>query len=180
VVLRPPVCELVGEAALLQLAAERALASEVEVAYELLRQRRTALREACRRHIRRGCAHHRDPIGSSLVEEAAILDCDGRLPKLRVDAAQRHRRVHDQRADRREANSVGRVQNRRPAGPVRLQAVEVAHDEEVRAVEMDLERDPADERGENRGARYEPLPRTRPVRERPFQSCQFPSTLVLG
>jgi hypothetical protein len=137
--LRPAVGELVGETALLQLAPDGPLAAEIEVPHELLRQRRAALGDARRRHVRDRGAHHRHPVRAALVVEATVLDRDRRLRQLRVDPAQGHGLVDDRRAERGEALPVGGVEIGAPADAVLLQPAEIAGDEEVRAALMDLQ-----------------------------------------
>ena len=164
--LRPPVRELVGEAALLELSPDRPLAAEVEVAHELLRQRRAALCDARGRHVGDGGTQHCDPVRAALLVEAPVLDRDGRLRELRIDPVQGNGLVHDGRAERCEPGPVGRVQRRAPADAVRLQPAEIASDEEVRAAAMDLQGDGSDERGQEHRRREQPPAPRRPVGQR--------------
>src|SRR6185437_8277012 len=78
--LRPDAGELLGEAHLLDLARDRPLVrADVEVADELLRERRAALHDST--GLRVGIQRARDAlvVERAVLPETAILDRDGRL-----------------------------------------------------------------------------------------------------
>src|SRR5437763_12200824 len=93
--LAPAPGQPIGRAALLQLAPDRLLTAEVEVAHQLLGQGRAPLGDAARSHIRESGAQHGQPVGAARVVEAAIFDRDSCLRQLPVDPAYRYRLVID-------------------------------------------------------------------------------------
>ena len=90
-VLRPVVAEPHGEARLDELPAERPLlVSDVEVADQLLRDRRAALDDAAGADITEEGAADRLEVDAAVTVEAAVLDRDRRSLHPRADVGQRH------------------------------------------------------------------------------------------
>src|SRR6476661_2595376 len=73
-VLRPPVAELDRETGLLDLALERLLAARVEVAHELLGDRRSTLEHLAGAQIAPERARDPDVVDTAVLVEAAIFD----------------------------------------------------------------------------------------------------------
>ena len=77
--LRPLAVELRGETRLLHLALNRLLARDVEVADELLRDRRPSFDDRPSLDVGNSCSRDSFEIDAAVIEEAAVLDRDGRL-----------------------------------------------------------------------------------------------------
>ena len=76
--LRPLLRQLDREAGLLDLAVERLLLADVEVAHELLRDRRAALDDLPGAEVRPRSARDADVVDAAVLLEAPVLDRDGR------------------------------------------------------------------------------------------------------
>src|SRR5581483_8136829 len=117
--LRPVLVELDREAGLLDLALERPLLRDVEVANELLRQRRAALDDLARGEVLPERPQDRAVVDTAVLVEAAVLDVDGSLPQPRTDPPERDRLAVPFGRDRAEERAVGRVDERVLADPDR-------------------------------------------------------------
>src|SRR4029450_12869075 len=89
--LRPLAVELNREAGLAQLAADRSLARDVEVADELLRQRGTAFDDLPLGEVAPEGAGDALVVDAAVAIEAAVLDGNRRAPHPRTDLFERHR-----------------------------------------------------------------------------------------
>src|SRR6266581_1761267 len=118
-VLRPAAAELDREARLLDLALEGALAAGVQVADELLRDRRSAFDDLAGANVAPERAGNPDVVDAAVLVEAAVLDRDrGRRQPARHPA---------------EARSVRRVDERVLTDRDRPQRAEITADGERRA-----------------------------------------------
>src|SRR5262249_47656573 len=88
-VLAPATVELYREAALRELAAERLLRAAVEVAHELLLDRRGTLRELAGGDVGLERPHDPDVVDAVVLVEAAVLGVDDRATQDRADALER-------------------------------------------------------------------------------------------
>ena len=84
-VLRPRLLELPGERGLAHLPGKRPLVPDVRVLHELLRDRGSALHDRLAADVRPERACHATQVDPVVLEEAAILDRDDRLPHDRRD-----------------------------------------------------------------------------------------------
>ena len=125
-VLRVHVLELLGEAGLLDLAVEGDLLADVEVADELLRDRRAALDDVAALHVLDGSADDALPVDTAVLVEAAVLDVDSRARDPVRHAVETDRLAVPLRGDRAEHGSVGRVDEGVRADRDGLQRVQVA------------------------------------------------------
>jgi hypothetical protein len=87
--LRPLVRKLHGETGLPQLARERLLARDVEIADELLRDRRAALNNLALRHVGPERARDADGVDAAVLPVALVLDRNRRLGHPRADLSPR-------------------------------------------------------------------------------------------
>ena len=110
--LRPVAAELDRQAGLLDLPLERPLPRDVEVADELLRDRRAALDHLALVQVAPGGAEDALVVDAAVLVEAAVLDGDRRLRHPRADLLQRHRLAVVLGRDRPEQRAVGRVDER--------------------------------------------------------------------
>ena len=110
--LRPVATELDRQAGLFDLPLERPLPRDVEVADELLRDRRAALDHLAPVQVAPGGADDALVVDAAVLVEAAVLDRDRRLHDPRADLLQRHRLAVVLRRDRPEQRAVGRVDER--------------------------------------------------------------------
>ena len=125
-VLRPVPAELDREAGLLDLPLEGPLARDVEVADELLRDRRAALDDAALRHVATRGAEDPLVVDAAVLVEAPVLDGDRRLRHPRADLGERHRLPVALGRDRAEQRAVGGVDERVLADRHRLERRERA------------------------------------------------------
>jgi hypothetical protein len=88
-VLAPVAIELDCEAGLGELPADRLLRAEVEVADELLLDRRRALRESARRYVAPQRPNDPDVVDPVVLVEPPVLDSDDRLLHDGADPVQR-------------------------------------------------------------------------------------------
>jgi hypothetical protein len=125
-VLRPPAVEPDGETGLDRLPLERDLVPDVEVADELLRERRAPLDDLAGADVLR--ERTRDPleVDAAVLVEAAILDRDRGQSHPLADPVQLHRLAVLLRGDRAEQRAVCRVDERVLPDLHRAEAVEVA------------------------------------------------------
>src|SRR5262249_37800978 len=114
------------EAGLLDLALEGALAADVEVADELLGDRRAALDDLARADVLPERTRNALVVDAAVLVEAAILDGDRGLGKPRAHVVQGDRLAVALRRDRAEQASVGGVDERVLADVDWPQAREVA------------------------------------------------------
>ena len=110
--LRMGVAQLHREADLLDLPPEGALPRDVEVADELLRDRRTALDDVTCLEIRPESARDPDVVDPAVLIETAVLDRHGRLDQVRTDLVELHRLAILLGRDRAEERAVRRVDER--------------------------------------------------------------------
>ena len=124
--LRPGVVELHGQARLLDLALHGPLVRDVEVADELLGDRRAALDHLPGLDVPPQRARDALRVDPAVVVEAAILDGDRRLAEPRRHLAERHDLPIPLGRDHAEQRAVRRVDERVLADPGRAERVEVA------------------------------------------------------
>ena len=125
-VLRPGVVQLDREARLLQLPLDRALAADVEVADELLRDRRAALDDLAGVHVLPERPRDALDVDAAVLVEAPVLDRDGRLRHPGADPRERHRLTVPLGRDRAEDRVVRRVDEGVLADRDRPQGVQIA------------------------------------------------------
>ena len=101
-------------------------AADVEVADELLRDRRAALDDLARAHVLPERARDALDVDAAVLVEAPVLDRDRRLRHPRADLAERHRLAVPLGRDRAEQRVVGGVDERVLADRDRPQRVQVA------------------------------------------------------
>jgi hypothetical protein len=124
--LRPLAVELHRETGLGQLALHRPLVRDVQVADELLRDRRAALHHAPGLHVPPERSRDAFGVEAAVVEESAILDRDRRLREPGRDAIERHDLPIPLGGDDTEQGAVGRVDERVLADPRRAERGQVA------------------------------------------------------
>ena len=168
-VLAPLLVELDGEAALGELPAERLLRAEVEVAHELLLDRRRALCEPARRDVALQRSDDPEVVDAAVLVEAAVLDGDDRLPHHRTDPPQRDGLAVAARTEQSQMSAVAVEEDARPSGPVRLEAVEAARVPEERSGDCGTDGERAHEDDDAGGRNLQPPLQARPsVRRVPF------------
>ena len=141
VALRPSVCDLL---------------LDVEVAHELLRDRRPALHDLPRLDVRVERAHDAEIVEGTVVVETPVLDRDRRLRHPLADLVERDRLAVAFRRNRSEQRSVRREDERVLADLHRLEDVEVAAvhpDGRAREARDDEEEHRADEHARSRPCR---------------------------
>ena len=131
--LRPVAVELDGEARLPELAGDGALAGDVEVADELLRQRGATLDDLSLREVTPQRSRYALVVDAAVPVEAPVLDGDRRTPHPGADIDQRHRLAVSLGGDRPERRPVGGIDERVLPDSDGTQDIEVA----VRADEVD-------------------------------------------
>src|SRR4029079_27636 len=99
--------ELEGQADLLDLPLEGALARDVEVADELLRDRRASLDHFALLRVTPGGADDPLPVDAAVLVEAPVLGRDHRLGHPRADLVERDRLAVLLRGGRAETRDVG-------------------------------------------------------------------------
>ncbi len=131
-VLAPAAIELDGEARLGELPAEALLRAEIEVADQLLLDRRAALREVARRHV--GLQRPQDPdvVDPVVLVEAAVLGVDDRASHDGTDPPERDGHPVAARAEDPQPRAVAGEEDARVSRAVRLDAVEAARVPEER------------------------------------------------
>src|SRR5439155_532592 len=141
-VLRPVARQLDREAGLGDLAAERPLVADVEVADELLRDRRAALDDAARADVLPEGPSDALVVDAAVPVEAAILDSHRGPAQQRADLGERHRLAVALGRDRAEERAVSRVDEGVLTHGHRRERAEVAGRLEDRcAAEADDEQD---------------------------------------
>src|SRR5436190_8509750 len=118
-VLRSVAGELDRQARLLDLALERPLPGDVEVADELLRDRRAALDDSAGAQVLRRGAEDALVVHAAVLVEAAVLDRDGRLGHPAARPGERDRLAVLLGGYRAEESAVVRVDERVRRAPLR-------------------------------------------------------------
>ncbi len=103
----PAAAELDCEAGLLELPLEGSLLRDVEVAHQLLRDRRAALDDMARAQVLPGRSGDALVVDPAVLVEAVILDRHGRLPHPGAHAPELDRRAVPLCRDRAEQRAVG-------------------------------------------------------------------------
>ncbi len=155
-VLAPLLVELDGKAGLGEFPADRLLRGEVEVADELLLDRRAALRVPACRDVALQRPHDPDVVDAVRLVEAAVLGVDDRLPHHRADPPQRDGLAHPARAEQPEPRAVAGNEDARTSRAVRLEAVEAARVPEERPGDRGADSEAADEHDDARGGDLQP------------------------
>src|SRR2546423_5578676 len=132
-VLRPAAAQLDREARLLDLALEGPLAAGVEVAHELLRNRRPAFDDLAGADVAPERAGDPDVVDAAVLVEAAVLDRNGRRRQPARHPAETDRLAVPLRGDRAEQRPVRRVDEGVLADRDRPQRTEITADGERRA-----------------------------------------------
>ena len=129
--LRPHLRELDREARFLHLAREGAArVADVEVADELLRDRRAALDDLPGGHVGIERAHDALVVEGAVLPEASVLDRDGRLAEVRRDLVQSERQPVHARRDDAEQRAVVGIHERVLSERDRLERAQVARAEQ--------------------------------------------------
>ena len=144
-VLAPLLVELNREAGFGELPAERLLRREVEVADELLLDRRPALSDPARRDVALQRAHDPDVVDAVVRVEAAVLGVDDRLPHHGADPPQGDGLASPARAEQPESRPVPGHEDARLRSALRLEAVEAARVPEERPRDSGADSEGADE-----------------------------------
>ena len=155
-VLAPLLVELDGEACLGELPADRLLRGEVEVAHQLLLDRRRSLREPAARDVAFQRPHDPDVVDPVARVEAAVLGVDDRLPHGRADPPQHDGLAYAARAEQSQSRAVAGDQDACAGCTVRLEAVEAARVPEERPGDRGADREAADEHDDARGGDLQP------------------------
>src|SRR4051794_8689348 len=155
-VLAPLLVELDREAAFRDLPADRLLRAEVEVADELLLDRRAALRDPTGRDIALERPQDPDVVDPVVRVEAAVLGVDDRLPHHRADAVQRDGLAYAARAEQSEPGAVTGDEDARMSRSVSLEAVEAARVPEERPCDGCADRERANEDDDAGGGDSQP------------------------
>src|SRR5437763_5668739 len=132
-VLRPAAAELDRETRLSDLPLEGALATGVEVAHELLRDRRSAFDDLAGADVTPECTRDPDVVDTAVLVEAAVLDRDRRRRQPARHPPEAHGLAVPLRRNRAEQRSVRRVDEGVLADRDRPQRVEITADGERRA-----------------------------------------------
>jgi hypothetical protein len=143
-VLRPDLVELPRERRLLQLARERALARQVGVLDELLRDRRAALHDLLVAHVLPDGTHDAVHVDAAVLEEPLVLDRDDRLLHHRRDLVRGDDLAALGADQPREHAVAGRVID----DPVLLLTLRLPDRVELRDVAADPDDEPVRERDE--------------------------------
>src|SRR3954447_9684590 len=155
-VLAPLLVELDRKAAFRDLPADRLLWTEVEVADELLLDRRAALRDPAGRDVALERSQDPDVIDPVVRVEAAVLGVDDRLPHRRADAVQRDGLAYAARAEQSESCAVAGDEDARASRSARLEAVEAARVPEERPCDRGADREGADDHDDAGGGDSQP------------------------
>ena len=164
--LRPLPRELDREAGLGELPLQRLLAGQVQVPDELLGDRRAALHDLARAHVRDDGARDADRIDAAVLVEAPVLDRDGGLRNPGAHLRPRHRGAVALGGNDTELRAVRRVDERVLADGHGAQRVEVA----ARAEDgrrADRQRENGDDRQAQQHAEQEQAPRALLLRPGP-------------
>ena len=178
--LRPRLRELEREARFLHLARERPLrVAEIEVARELLRDRRAAFDDPAGGHVRVERAHDALVVERAVLPEAAVLDRDRRLREVRRHLVEPQRLPVRARRHDAEERAVLRVHERVLPEREGLERVQRARPEQHGATADGGTGDDRDD--DERGGRErdgEPVAGTRAAQTRPAHEDERREVLI--